>query len=65
MAYQKKRVGEVDDDRLKFETSTVISKEVTAQNFFNVEFGKRWKCSNDYEGLYYHYVCPKLNLEVF
>lgn len=27
MAYQKKRVGEVDDDRLKFETSTVISKE--------------------------------------
>lgn len=30
MAYQKKRVGEVDDDRLKFETSTVISKEVTA-----------------------------------
>lgn len=28
MAYHRKRVGEVDDDRLKFEISTVISKEV-------------------------------------
>ncbi|KAM7517272.1 hypothetical protein LguiA_006855 [Lonicera macranthoides] len=27
MAYHRKRVGEVDDDRLKFEISTVISKE--------------------------------------
>lgn len=38
-AYQMKRVGEVDDDRLKFETSTVISKEVRIGNFFNVEVG--------------------------
>lgn len=28
MVYQKKRVGEVDDDRLKFEVGTIISKEV-------------------------------------
>uniref|UniRef100_A0A5B7B9N6 BRISC and BRCA1-A complex member 2 n=1 Tax=Davidia involucrata TaxID=16924 RepID=A0A5B7B9N6_DAVIN len=27
MAYQRKRVGEVDDDRLKFEISTVISRK--------------------------------------
>lgn len=27
MAYQKKRVGEVDDDRLKFEISTMYSRE--------------------------------------
>lgn len=26
--YQRKRVGEVDDDRLKFEISTVLSREV-------------------------------------
>lgn len=29
MAYHKKRVGEVDDDRLKFEISTVIVLNVT------------------------------------
>lgn len=28
MSYQKKRVGEVDDDRLKFEISTILSREV-------------------------------------
>lgn len=28
MAYQMKRVGEVDDDRLKFEISTMHSREV-------------------------------------
>ncbi|EEF52728.1 Protein BRE, putative [Ricinus communis] len=27
MSYQKKRVGEVDDDRLKFEISTILSRE--------------------------------------
>ncbi|KAK9270810.1 hypothetical protein L1049_026396 [Liquidambar formosana] len=27
MSYQRKRVGEVDDDRLKFEVSTIISRE--------------------------------------
>ncbi|XP_050229685.1 uncharacterized protein LOC126678821 [Mercurialis annua] len=27
MSYQKKRVEEVDDDRLKFETSTIVSRE--------------------------------------
>jgi hypothetical protein len=26
--YQGKRVGEVDDDRLKFEVSTIVSREV-------------------------------------
>lgn len=28
MSYQRKRVGEVDDDRLKFEISTILSREV-------------------------------------
>ncbi|XP_022772649.1 BRISC and BRCA1-A complex member 2-like isoform X2 [Durio zibethinus] len=28
MSYQRKRVGEVDDDRLKFEISTICSREV-------------------------------------
>lgn len=28
MSYQKKRIGEVDDDRLKFEVSTMLSREV-------------------------------------
>lgn len=28
MEYQKKRVGEVDDDRLKFEISTIVFREV-------------------------------------
>lgn len=28
MSYQMKRVGEVDDDRLKFEISTILSREV-------------------------------------
>lgn len=28
MSYQKKRIGEVDDDRLKFEISTMLSREV-------------------------------------
>lgn len=27
--YQGKRVGEVDDDRLKFEVSTIVSREVS------------------------------------
>lgn len=27
-AYQKKRVEEVDDDRLKFEISTMLAREV-------------------------------------
>ena len=31
MSYQKKRVGEVDDDRLKFELSTILSREVILQ----------------------------------
>ncbi|XLS54287.1 hypothetical protein HN51_004042 [Arachis hypogaea] len=29
--YQRKRVGEVDDDRLKFEISTILSREVHFQ----------------------------------
>lgn len=28
MSYQRKRVGEVDDDRLKFEISTIVFREV-------------------------------------
>lgn len=28
MAYQRKRVGDVDDDRLKFEFSTMLPREV-------------------------------------
>lgn len=28
MEYQKKRVAEVDDDRLKFEISTIVFREV-------------------------------------
>lgn len=31
MDYQKKRVGEVEDDRLKFEISTIVFREVIAQ----------------------------------
>ncbi|KVI08223.1 Brain/reproductive organ-expressed protein [Cynara cardunculus var. scolymus] len=31
MAYQKKRVGEVDDERLKFEINTIYSREVIFQ----------------------------------
>lgn len=27
-SYQNRRVGEVDDDRLKFEVSTMLSREV-------------------------------------
>lgn len=34
--YQGKRVGEVDDDRLKFEVSTIVSREVIVMIcFFN------------------------------
>lgn len=29
--YQKKRVGEVEDDRLKFEISTIVFREVVFQ----------------------------------
>lgn len=28
MAFQRKRVGEVDDERLKFEVSTILHREV-------------------------------------
>jgi hypothetical protein len=34
--YQAKRVGEVDDDRLKFEVSTIVSREVIS--FFKLYF---------------------------
>lgn len=34
MEYQKKRVGEVDDDRLKFEISTMYSREVLLASVF-------------------------------
>lgn len=35
--YQRKRVGEVDDDRLKFEISTVLSRQVICF-FFHLTF---------------------------
>ena len=31
MAYQRKRVGQVDDDRVKFEISTVLTRKVIMQ----------------------------------
>lgn len=31
MSFQKKRVAEVDDDRLKFEISTIVAREVLFQ----------------------------------
>jgi hypothetical protein len=37
--YQGKRVGEVDDDRLKFEVSTIVSREVISflNSIFNIQ----------------------------
>lgn len=32
MAYQRKRVGQVDDDRVKFEISTVITRKVLCKS---------------------------------
>lgn len=29
VAYQRKRIGEVDDDRLKFEVDTMLTREVS------------------------------------
>lgn len=37
--YQAKRVGEVDDDRLKFEISTIVSREVIS--FLNFIFNNQ------------------------
>lgn len=33
MAYQRRRIGEVDDERVKFEISTMISREVSVNEF--------------------------------
>ena len=50
MGYQRKRVEELDDPRLKFEISTIIPREVRgiAQDIFIVKYciGKRIKCGN-------------------
>jgi hypothetical protein len=37
--YHGKRVGEVDDDRLKFEVSTIVSREVISflNSIFNIQ----------------------------
>lgn len=43
MAYQKKRVGEVDDDRLTFEISTICSREVISRHLCLVSDGE---CEN-------------------
>lgn len=38
MLYQRKRVEEVDDDRLKFEISTILSREVNFVLFYFILF---------------------------
>ena len=43
MSYQRKRVGEVDDDRLKFEISTICSREVIFWHINLVSDGKRFE----------------------
>lgn len=36
--YQRRRVGEIDDARLKFELNTMLSREVIAISLFFVSF---------------------------
>ena len=33
MAYQRRRIGEIDDERVKFEISTMLSREVSVGIF--------------------------------
>ena len=42
MTYQRKRVGEVDDERLKFELSTIVPREVP---FSHIKRGNRLEVS--------------------
>jgi len=67
MAYQKKRVGEVDDERLKFEINTIYSREVIFESmkFYDLLASSRNKSINPimtsrafggYEGFMINYM---------
>lgn len=46
MHYQRRRVGELDDARIKFEMNTMLPREVIDPMFTVYQFGTcKWMCS--------------------